>query len=72
MHKYTRAQQTVHNMPVMDILKGFFLYNAFLRKRIKETKGKFKISAQLSMHIGGKFRKMMNGQRDRRLQRDDT
>ena len=56
-YKYTRAPQTVHNTPIMNILKGIFLYNAFLKKRIKETKVKFKISAQLSMHIGGKFRK---------------
>ena len=29
--KYTWAPQTVHNTPVMNILKGF-LYNAFLKE----------------------------------------
>ena len=50
------------------------LYNAFLKEKElkKKTKVKFKISAQLSMHIGGKFRKMMDGQRARRMQSDDT
>ena len=71
--KYTRAPQTVHNTPVMNILKGFFFIQRFSKNNaLKKPKSNLKISAQLSMHIGGKFRKMMNGQRDRRLQSDDT
>ena len=70
--KYTRAPQTVHNTPVMKILKGFFYITLFWKKHIKETKVKFKISAQLPMHIGGKFRKMMGGRIARRMQSDDT
>ena len=30
--KYTRAPQTVHNTPVMNIVKGYFLYNTFLKE----------------------------------------
>ena len=30
--KYTWAPQTVHNTPVMNILKGYLLYNSFLKE----------------------------------------
>ena len=30
--KYTWAPQTVHNTPVVNILKGFFLYYTFLKE----------------------------------------
>ena len=40
--KYTRAPQTVHNTPVMNILKGFFLYNAFLKTTHKRNQSQIK------------------------------
>ena len=40
-YKYTWAPQTVHNTPVMNILKGYFCVTLFLKKRIKETNMKF-------------------------------
>ena len=36
--KYTRAPQTVHNTPVMNIVKGYFYIILFEKKCIKETK----------------------------------
>ena len=45
--KYTWAPQTVHNTPVMNILKGYFYIGIFYKKHIKETKVKFKISSSI-------------------------
>ena len=44
--KYTWAPQTVHNTPVMNILKGYF-HLLFYKKRIKENKFKFKIFSSI-------------------------
>ena len=45
--KYTWAPQTVHNTPIMNILKGYFYIRLFYKKHIKETKVKFKISSSI-------------------------
>ena len=36
--KYTWAPQTVHNTPVMYILKGYFLDNTFLKNVLKKPR----------------------------------
>ena len=40
-YKYTWAPQTVHNTPVMNILKAYFYLILFYKKLIKETNVKF-------------------------------
>ena len=58
MNKYTTAPQTVHNTPVMNILKGYVYIILYLKKRIRETKVKFKIPAQFVNEYRTKVQKM--------------
>ena len=66
--KYTRAPQTVHNTPVMNILKGHFYIIFFFKKPTSN----FKFQLNLSMHVGGTCRKWMDRQIARRTWSDDT
>ena len=56
--KYTWAPQPVHNTPVMNILKGYLYITLFYKKRIKETKVKFQISAKFVNACRRKEQKM--------------
>ena len=67
-YKYTWAPQTVHNTPVMNILKGYFYIIFFYKKPTSNCK----LQLNLSMHVGGTCRKWMDGQTARRTQSDDT
>ena len=62
--KYTRAPQTVHNTPVMNILKGYFYVILFYKKPTSNLK----FQLNLSIHVGGTCRKWMDRQTARRTQ----
>ena len=68
--KCTWIPQTVHNTPVMNILKVYCYIILFKRNALKKPKSNFKFQSNLSMHVGGKCRKWMDGWKAWRTQID--
>ena len=64
--EYTWAPETVHNMPVMNILKSYFCIYFSKRNTLKKPTWNFTFQLDLSMHVGGarqrKVRKTVNFQ----------